>query len=451
MQNKDILNEKNIKIYKKNPSYFQYKGKPILLIGGSKEDNLFQIDKLNSHLDKLKQAGGNYVRCTMSSRDEGNIWPYEKKDNNIYDLNQWNPKFWKRFENFLEATHTRNIIVQIELWATFDFYSVWDNNPYNPRNNINYSADETGLPESVTSDPPLNQNTFFWSVPELGYLEEILYYQQRYIDKLLSYSFKYPNILYCIDNETHVPSQWANYWAGYVKNQARKINREIEITEMFWQKDLTHPQHKEVYNQPNLFSFWDISQNNLLHGQPHWNNQREGQVHWDRIMKARKKISPLRPLTSVKIYGSNGTGDFGVEQHGQERFWRNIFGGLAAVRFHRPPYGLGLSEKAVKMIKAAKEVMSFIDIFKCSPRNELLQERRENEAYLLANPGIEYAIYFPEQGYVDLKINNNQEYNFRVYDIDNNCWITKKNVSGRKIRINTVTDGQQIIILKVIK
>ncbi len=35
-----------IEIYKPNPAYWQYKGKPVLLIGGTQDDNLFQIPNL---------------------------------------------------------------------------------------------------------------------------------------------------------------------------------------------------------------------------------------------------------------------------------------------------------------------------------------------------------------------------------------------------------------------
>ena len=64
---KDIEMEKDrIQIYKENPRYWQYKGEPILLIGGSVEDNLFQIPNLKEHLELLKSVGGNYVRSTMS-------------------------------------------------------------------------------------------------------------------------------------------------------------------------------------------------------------------------------------------------------------------------------------------------------------------------------------------------------------------------------------------------
>jgi hypothetical protein len=45
-----------------------------------------------------------------------------------------------------------------------------------------------------------------------------------------------------------------------------------------------------------------------------------------------------------------------------------------------------------------------MDIFKCAPHNNLLSNRKPNEAYCLANPGAEYAVYFPDGGEVTLDI-----------------------------------------------
>lgn len=70
-----------IKPYYKNPSYWQYRGRPMLLFGGSDRDNIFQWagdgTKLTDHLDLLRTCGGNFIRCTMSSREytaEGYRW-----------------------------------------------------------------------------------------------------------------------------------------------------------------------------------------------------------------------------------------------------------------------------------------------------------------------------------------------------------------------------------------
>jgi hypothetical protein len=65
--------DNQIKPWTENPRYWQYKGKPVLLLGATLNDNLFQNDNLESHLDSLRMSGGNYVRNTMSDRDPGNI------------------------------------------------------------------------------------------------------------------------------------------------------------------------------------------------------------------------------------------------------------------------------------------------------------------------------------------------------------------------------------------
>ncbi len=130
--------------------YWSKNGKDILLLGGSDEDNLFQMENVEQQLDLLQLVGGNYVRNTMSSRDPGNEWPFEKNEEGKYDLNRWNAKYWEKFDNFLKACEDREIIVQMELWATFDFYREnWNVNPFNPKNNVNYTKERTHLPATL--------------------------------------------------------------------------------------------------------------------------------------------------------------------------------------------------------------------------------------------------------------------------------------------------------------
>lgn len=38
-----------------------------MLIGAGDDDNLFQMDKLENHLNVMVPHGGNYLRCTMRS------------------------------------------------------------------------------------------------------------------------------------------------------------------------------------------------------------------------------------------------------------------------------------------------------------------------------------------------------------------------------------------------
>ena len=50
-------------------------------------------------------------------------------------------------------------------------------------------------------------------------------------------------------------------------------------------------------------------------------------------------------MNNVKIYGAD-SGRFGTTVDAQERFWRNVYGGMASARFHRPESDLGLSSTA---------------------------------------------------------------------------------------------------------
>ena len=122
--------EDRIQPYAKNRFYWQYRGKPVLLLGGSDDDNLFQWTgkKLTRQLDLLKSVGGNFVRYTMCDREEGGEWgpapesvemvyAFRKVDDR-YDLNQWNDEYWRKFDNFLQETQRREIFVQIPAGAT---------------------------------------------------------------------------------------------------------------------------------------------------------------------------------------------------------------------------------------------------------------------------------------------------------------------------------------------
>lgn len=66
----------DIKPYKNNPWYWEYKGSPILLRGASDSHNLFQWTgkQLTDHLDLLLSIGGNFVRNTMSDREPLNVY-----------------------------------------------------------------------------------------------------------------------------------------------------------------------------------------------------------------------------------------------------------------------------------------------------------------------------------------------------------------------------------------
>ncbi len=384
-----------IDIYKANPAYWQYNGKPVLLLGGSKDDNLFQIPDLQEHLDEMAAVGANYIRNTMSDRkDHGfEVYPFKLRPDGKYDLEQWNEQYWQRFENMLRWTAQRDIIVQIEVWDRFDYSTRnWPPHPYNPKNNVNYTYEQSGFVEDYPDHPGANKQPFFFTTPKQRNNTVVFKYQQRFVDKMLSHSLKYDHVLYCMDNETSGDEAWGAYWAEHIRRRGAEAGKKVYVTEMWDAWDLKAEQHRRTFDHPDRYDFVDVSQNNHQKGQTHWDN-----FQWVRNYLAKRP----RPINTVKTYGAD-TGRYGTSRDGMERVWRHIIGGAASARFHRPDSGLGLGPEAKAGIKSLRMLTDAMNVFVCEPHNDLLSERSPNEAYCLANPGKEYAVYFPDGGEVTL-------------------------------------------------
>ncbi|MPY88924.1 MAG: hypothetical protein GEU99_13470 [Luteitalea sp.] len=376
-----------------NRFYWQYKGKPLLLLGGSNDDNLFQWpgDLLRPQLDQLRSVGGNYVRNTMSDRPDRGFeqYPFKRLDNGKYDLEAWNAEYWERFEQFLRWTHERDIIVQIEVWDRFDFsLTPWDSHPYNPKNNVNFTNEESGLAAEYPEHPGKNLQPFFFTTPKQRNNTVVLRHQQRFVDRMLSDTLRFGHVLYCIDNETSGEEEWGRYWAEYIKRRARERDRTVYVTEMWDDWDITAEEHRHTLDHPELYDFVDMSQNNHNSGVDHWRN----------ALWVRQHLTPApRPINTVKTYGADGNKFGHSDQDGLERFFRHILAGFAAARFHRPDSGLGLNTRARAAIRAARQLELLVPPWTMNPREGTLASEAGRDVYL-AEAGDTLILYFPDGG-----------------------------------------------------
>lgn len=425
-------NDKNrIKPWLENQWYWQYKGKPTMLLGASSDDNLFQwsAEKLIPHLDSMKSVGANYVRNTMSDRqDKGfEAYPFLQLKNGMFDLEQLNDDYYDKFEFFLKETEKRDIIVQIEVWDRFDYSREgWIPHPFNPKNNVNYSEEESGLKDKYPDHPGANKQPFFFTTPQQNNNTLLLKYQQKRVEKILAIALKYKHVLYCIDNETSGEEKWASYWATFVLQKAKEQKKEICVTEMWDNWDLTSEPHKRTFDHPERYTFCDVSQN----------NQKKGQVLWDNFQWVRNYISAQpRPLNTVKTYGADG-GRHGNTQDAIERWWKHVLGGAASARFHRQSSGLGLSALSMNCVKIAREIEEIVKLWELKPENELLSSREKNEAYLVSNPGEVYVLFFTKDGNGEVELNlkgYHQNYNLKWYNIKKGGVSTEAKISGGEI------------------
>lgn len=449
---------KGIRPYTQNPYYWEYKGEPILLLGGSWQDNLFNHPtRLTDHLDVLQEMGGNYVRNTMSSRNEGNVWAFAKVDDGRFNLDEWNEEYWTRLERFLEQTHERDIIVQIEIWDPWDHFEDhqtqggWSYNPFNPKNNVTYTAQESALPTEVAypPGPSPSDHAFFRTVPALQDNEQVLQYQKAYVDRLLDISLQYPHVLYCMNNETGEKLAWGEYWLNYVRAKADAEDRDIYTTDMRRTENILAEDHAFIYDRPDRYTFLDVSQNNT----------RQNETHYNRLVQVRKRLADRpRPINNVKIYTFNGGPEESVE-----RFWRNIFAGAASSRFHRPHplehpdahltehgAGIGLSPRAQTHIRSLRMITDELDVFTSTPRNDLLSNREANEAYMLADPGRAYAVYFPDGEAVTADLSTaTGALEVRWLNLDRSTWTRPHSISaGNDISLEPPDDGPWAVLIR---
>lgn len=447
-----------IRPYGDNPYYWEYKEEPVLLLGGSWQDNLFNHpSRLADHLDILRQMGGNYVRSTMSSRNAGNVWAFAEVEDGRYDLDQWNEEYWDRLERFLELTSERDIIVQVEIWDPWDHFvdhqsqGGWSFNPFNPANNVTYTAEASGLPTAVEYEPgpSPSEHPFFLTVPTLQDNEQVRRYQEAYVDRLLEVTLQYPHVLYCMNNETGEELAWGDYWLSYVREKAEAAGKEIYTTDMRRNEDIRAEDHAFIYDQPDRYTFLDVSQNNT----------RQDQTHYDRLMRVREQIAANpRPINNVKVYTFNGGPTESVE-----RFWRNVFAGAASSRFHRPHpledpdehltehgAGIGLSPRAQAHIRSLRMITDELGVFTSEPRNDLLADRADNEAYMLADAGRAYAVYLPGGGAVTADLSDaGSELEARWLDLDRSTWTRPRALSaGEAVSLEAPGEGPWAVLIR---
>jgi len=452
--------EARIQPYAKNSFYWQYEGKPVLLLGGSSDDNLFNHpDGLAEHLDTLAACGGNYIRNTMSSRNPGNAQAFKRLDNGLYDLEQWNHEYWDRFENLLRLCRERDIIVQIELWDPWDYFKStgllkeydtkdigWESSPYNPMMNVNYTAAESGLAEKIdfypTREP--SHHLFFHTPPTMKNAPVVRKYQEAFVDRMLSASLAYPNVLYCMNNEIGEPPAWGQYWAKFIRARAEKAGTKVCLTDMRRIGDFQSVEQVNMLHDREHFDFFEISQNN------HHNDQQ----HYDHILHVRSLIvaHPI-PINNVKVYG--GTRRNNIE-NGIARFWRNVFGGCASTRFHRPGpsdqyFGLGLSELAQTHIRSARKLTDALNVFVCTPRNDLLINRPPNQSYCLAKPGERYAVYLPNGGTAKLDTSDAKgSLQVRWLDIARSTWQEARTIDAEAtLDLEAPSEGPWAVLVAI--
>jgi len=503
-----------IRPYSKNKWYWEYHGKPVLLIGGSDDDNLYQWANnreleadwgehlFEKHLDKIVEVGGNLVRNSMfqrwvaCNRDRDALPRYvysgqytlqfhKRIDGGKYDLDQWDEEHWARLETFLKMTHEREIFVVLEIWEAAGYNGdAWALCSFNPENNINYDWADVIVPADKREWAKIgafpSANPMFWSVVDTppGPDPILARYMTGYMNKLLDTCLPYDHVLYQVDNETRLPNAITDYWARFVSDTAAGKGKEVYVTsgrayrghdwcgapyrfdmrnETFrsWEPPETNGVEHAIIKKPELYTFNDIAENMCFDTDPHWNGdvQRARQTTYDNVLWFREQVlehGGPKPLLYRKFYdgslihGPGGEGWWNErsdrDAEARARMWRLLFAGVSGARHHRNkigvpgacPAGNGLHPGlAQPNIRSARLFTDALNIFTMEPRNDLLSERSDNSAYCLAEPGKQYALYFPREDALRVTIAlADGEYFYRWMNAYTSQWVSEGTIGG---------------------
>ena len=454
-----------------HPFFWNLRGTPTVLIGGSDDDSIFHWDlaSLRAHLDLLVSVGGNYLRVAQNWRtfdtNRGDYvydqrpQPWAQGAGGRYNLFRFEPAYWEALQRLLHETAQRGIVVQLELWDAFAIIGspAWPTSGWNPLNNSSYSRSDTLI--NWRSNVNFADRNFFEAVPALNNDPILLFHQQRFVDKVLETAGPYNHVLYQIDNESYLPAAVSQYWADYLRNNAqgtvfvadsRRYHAPSFIQSNF--QDITQAENAVPINQFQSFTYLDLAQNGGNSGQTHYDN-----LIWYREQAA--QVAP-RPINHVKTYAFDwptGAG-FGsrVAVDALEvgnKFWRALFGGAASVRFHRrvaltPAPGLGLGSQAQAHLQSAALLSARLGLHELVPDNSPLSGRESDEAYLLRDAGAgAHAVFFSGRGDGTVAVDLSGSHRLEWLDIANAAWLPAVSSNASPFTLTAPGPGHWVVVI----
>jgi hypothetical protein len=202
--------EQPIRLHPQNPHYFLYRGKAMALVSSAEHYGAVINGEFDYHkyLAALDAAGMNYTRIFGGSyvEDPGKsfgirrndlapaagkfVTPWARSDvagyaggGNKLDLAKWNPEYFSRLHDFLDAAARRGIVVEIGLFSSQYGEMQWNLSPFKTDNNVN------------------GTDAIDWKKVNTLENGNILGFQEKYVRKLVREVNAYPNVMFEIANE----------------------------------------------------------------------------------------------------------------------------------------------------------------------------------------------------------------------------------------------------------
>jgi hypothetical protein len=215
-----------------DPNYWTWDGEtPELLLGGSSSDALFLEENFKGEIALLAKTGGNYLRCTLRSLDDGKMTPfYWEEGFEKFNLLKYREEYWNQLAEMISYAENIGVAVEIIVW---DFPTTtkanWETNAWT--NNIIMTPVEG---DSIMKNDFLpGENPFFHTVPvTMQYqkqYEQISKLQEAFVEQLLATTSSFNNVIYnyVVPSNLHIP--WMVHWGKYTETKAAEMGESVNV------------------------------------------------------------------------------------------------------------------------------------------------------------------------------------------------------------------------------
>lgn len=385
--------EKALSLHPTNSHYFQFRGKPTILITSAEHygavlnrefDMTKYLNELQRHdLNLTRTFTGVYcedskafgiTRNTLAPDKGQLICPWKRSDRpgyagggNKFDLNKWDEKYFERLKEFVKLADQRGIVVELVLFCPFYRDSMWQLSPMNAVNNVN------GIGKLA--------RTAVYNRKKNGDLQAV---QEKVVKKLVTELNAFENLYFEVCNEPYfggVTDDWQNRIIDVIVATEKSLPNKhlISLNIANGSKKVTDP-HPAV----SIFNF-----------------------HYANPPTAVKENYALNKVIGDNETGFKGTGD----THYRMEAWEFLLAGGGLYNNLDYSFAVGFEDGTFRypakspgggnagfrqQMHILKKFLEGFDFVRMSPDETLIQGglAKKSRARVLSEKGQQYAIYF---------------------------------------------------------
>ncbi len=385
-----VLADEPIRLHPQNPHYFQFRGKPTILITSAEHYGaVLNLDfEFLPYLDTLKKTGMNLTRTfsgaycekpgefgieknTLAPLPNRLICPWARSGEpgyinggNKFNLSRWDNAYFQRLKNFVAEAGKRGIVVELVLFCPFYNPTLWTFSPMNAVNNINGYSIVSSTETYTLQDEKLTEIQFDMTRKIIQELNE------------------FDNLYYEICNEPYfggVTLDWQQRIAAVIVETEKKLPKKHLIAQNIANGNavVENPdQNVSIFNYHYAYPPDAVAQNY------HWNRV----IGYDETGFSGNSDEKYRGDAWAFIIAGGGEYNnldysFTIEYENGTAKQNAPGGGSPALR---------------EQLKILHDFMKSFDFIHMQPNHSLLTKidgDQETRGWLLANPGKEYAIY----------------------------------------------------------